>query len=164
MWVDARSVDEREVDLSEKVTVKVADLGNGECRLSAAVDGAILPGGGVALLKASWQLETTSPATSAGNAGARVSKDTKPRPTANVDQELGVTIIRRRIRTRLGRYTRIPGRTAVWSFRGFWGSMAERASSIGDIMRGGANPLKACVVEAPAEEGKKGGMVGMSGF
>ncbi|KAF5335372.1 hypothetical protein D9611_011780 [Ephemerocybe angulata] len=53
MSVDARSVDEREVDLSEKITVKIADLGNGECRLSAAVEWAILPGGRVALLQAS---------------------------------------------------------------------------------------------------------------
>ncbi|KAF6745057.1 heat shock protein [Ephemerocybe angulata] len=63
----------------------------------AAVEEGILPGGGVALLKASLQLATTSPATSAGNASAPVAKDAKPIPTANFDQELGVAIIRRAI-------------------------------------------------------------------
>ncbi|KAF5335684.1 hypothetical protein D9611_009566 [Ephemerocybe angulata] len=63
----------------------------------AAVEEGILPGGGVALLKASLQLATTSPATSAGNASAPVASDAKPIPTANFDQELGVAIIRRAI-------------------------------------------------------------------
>ncbi|KAF5338148.1 hypothetical protein D9611_014568 [Ephemerocybe angulata] len=63
----------------------------------AAVEEGILPGGGVALLKASLQLATTSPATSAGNAGAPVAADAKPISTANFDQELGVAIIRRAI-------------------------------------------------------------------
>ncbi|KAF6746448.1 heat shock protein [Ephemerocybe angulata] len=63
----------------------------------AAVEEGILPGGGVALLKASLQLATTSPATSAGNASAPVAADAKPIPTANFDQELGVAIIRRAI-------------------------------------------------------------------
>ncbi|KAF6741074.1 heat shock protein [Ephemerocybe angulata] len=63
----------------------------------AAVEEGILPGGGVALLKASLQLATTSPATSAGNAGAPVAADAQPIVTANFDQELGVAIIRRAI-------------------------------------------------------------------
>ncbi|KAF6746623.1 heat shock protein [Ephemerocybe angulata] len=63
----------------------------------AAVEEGILPGGGVALLKASLQLVTTSPATSAGNASAPVASDASPIPTANFDQELGVAIIRRAI-------------------------------------------------------------------
>ncbi|KAF6745067.1 heat shock protein [Ephemerocybe angulata] len=63
----------------------------------AAVEEGILPGGGVALLKASLQLATTSPATSAGSASAPVASDAKPIVTANFDQELGVAIIRRAI-------------------------------------------------------------------
>ncbi|KAF6759191.1 WD40-repeat-containing domain protein [Ephemerocybe angulata] len=60
----------------------------------AVVEEEILPGGGVALLKASLQLATTSPATSAGNASAPVAPDATPIPTANFNQELGVAIIR----------------------------------------------------------------------
>ncbi|KAF5335781.1 hypothetical protein D9611_009570 [Ephemerocybe angulata] len=63
----------------------------------AAVEEGILPRGGVALLKTTLQLKTTSPATSAGNAGARVATDAKPIVTANFDQELGVAVIRRAI-------------------------------------------------------------------
>jgi chaperonin GroEL len=59
----------------------------------AAVEEGILPGGGVALLKASLQLATTSPGS--GSSTSPVSPDAKPITTHNFDQELGVAIIRR---------------------------------------------------------------------
>ena len=61
----------------------------------AAVEEGILPGGGVALLKASLQLATTSPSSGANSTSAPVSPDAKPISTSNFDQELGVAIIRR---------------------------------------------------------------------
>jgi chaperonin GroEL len=57
----------------------------------AAVEEGILPGGGVALLKASLSLATSSP----GAGSLPTSPDAKPIPTANFDQDLGVNIIRR---------------------------------------------------------------------
>jgi chaperonin GroEL len=59
----------------------------------AAVEEGILPGGGVALLKASLQLATTSPGS--GSTSSPVSADAKPIATHNFDQELGVAIVRR---------------------------------------------------------------------
>lgn len=56
-----------------------------------AVEEGILPGGGVALLKASLALSTDSPGTS----NLPTNADAKPVPTANFDQDLGVSIIRR---------------------------------------------------------------------
>ncbi|PPQ71106.1 hypothetical protein CVT26_011585 [Gymnopilus dilepis] len=61
----------------------------------AAVEEGILPGGGVALLKASLQLATNSPGSGAGSTVQPVSPNAKPIPTSNFDQELGVAIIRR---------------------------------------------------------------------
>ena len=61
----------------------------------AAVEEGILPGGGVALLKASLQLATNSPGSGTGSSSSPVSPDAKPIPTINFDQELGVAIIRR---------------------------------------------------------------------
>ncbi|KAG5642943.1 chaperonin [Asterophora parasitica] len=61
----------------------------------AAVEEGILPGGGVALLKASLILATTSPGSGAGSASSPTSPNAAPIPTANFDQELGVAIIRR---------------------------------------------------------------------
>ncbi|KAJ2917939.1 hypothetical protein MD484_g2473, partial [Candolleomyces efflorescens] len=61
----------------------------------AAVEEGILPGGGTALLKASLELATTSPSTSAGASSSPVSPTATPIPTSNFDQELGVAIIRR---------------------------------------------------------------------
>jgi len=63
----------------------------------AAVEEGILPGGGVALLKASLQLATSSPGNGAGSASSPVASDAKPIPTQNFDQELGVAIVRRAI-------------------------------------------------------------------
>lgn len=54
----------------------------------AAVEEGILPGGGVALLKASLALKTAAP-------GEPASSDPDVIPTANFDQGLGVSIIRR---------------------------------------------------------------------
>ena len=61
----------------------------------AAVEEGILPGGGVALLKASLQLATNSPGSGTSSSSSPVSPDAKPIPTINFDQELGVAIIRR---------------------------------------------------------------------
>ena len=58
----------------------------------AAVEEGILPGGGTALLKASLMLSTGTPG---AQGSSPVSPDAKPIPTANFDQELGVSIIRR---------------------------------------------------------------------
>jgi TCP-1/cpn60 chaperonin family len=60
----------------------------------AAVEEGILPGGGVALLKASLQLATNSPGSSS-TASSPVSPDAKIIPAVNFDQELGAAIIRR---------------------------------------------------------------------
>lgn len=57
-----------------------------------------LPGGGVALLKASLQLATNSPGSGTGSASSPISPDMKPIHTLNFDQELGVAIIRRTLR------------------------------------------------------------------
>ncbi|KAF8961721.1 chaperonin Cpn60/TCP-1 family [Flammula alnicola] len=65
----------------------------------AAVEEGILPGGGVALLKASLQLATNSPGSGAGSTSSPVSNDAKPIHTSNFDQELGVAIIRRAMTT-----------------------------------------------------------------
>jgi chaperonin GroEL len=59
----------------------------------AAVEEGILPGGGVALLKASLALTSGNPASSLSN--LPTAPDALVVPTANFDQELGVTIIRR---------------------------------------------------------------------
>ncbi|KAH8078412.1 chaperonin GroL [Cristinia sonorae] len=58
----------------------------------AAVEEGILPGGGVALLKASLALSSNSPGS---NNSASLNPDVKPIPTANFDQDLGVSIIKR---------------------------------------------------------------------
>jgi chaperonin GroEL len=55
-----------------------------------AVEEGILPGGSAALLKASLALFTNSPGTS----NLSTNSDAKPIPTANIDQDLGVSIIR----------------------------------------------------------------------
>ena len=62
----------------------------------AAVEEGILPGGGVALLKASLQPTTASPGSASGSASSPVAPDAKPIATANFDQELGISIRCRR--------------------------------------------------------------------
>ncbi|KAF6746437.1 chaperonin Cpn60/TCP-1 family [Ephemerocybe angulata] len=95
---DRSKLQERLAKLSGGVAViKVGGAIDALNATRAAVEEGILPGGGVALLKASLQLKTTSSATSAGHASAPVSPDATPIPTANFDQELGVAIIRRAI-------------------------------------------------------------------
>lgn len=62
----------------------------------AAVEEGILPGGGVALLKASLALTTTSSSGSPSSSTSSPNSSTmEPIQTANFDQELGVSIIRR---------------------------------------------------------------------
>ncbi|KAI0065068.1 chaperonin GroL [Artomyces pyxidatus] len=61
----------------------------------AAVEEGILPGGGVALLKASLTLVSSSPGANQSTNSAHSSPDVKPIPTTNFDQDLGVAIIRR---------------------------------------------------------------------
>jgi chaperonin GroEL len=63
----------------------------------AAVEEGILPGGGVALLKASLALTTNNPTTTTSTLPTSV--DAQAIPTANFDQGLGVTIIRRALTT-----------------------------------------------------------------
>ena len=60
----------------------------------AAVEEGILPGGGVALLKAAMSL-TSSAHGNAGPSTSTTNPDVKPIQTANFDQSLGVSIIRR---------------------------------------------------------------------
>jgi chaperonin GroEL len=59
----------------------------------AAVEEGILPGGGVALLKASLAVTTNNPASTTSKLPTSI--DAQVIPTANFDQELGVSIIRR---------------------------------------------------------------------
>jgi len=63
----------------------------------AAVEEGILPGGGVALLKASLTLTSSTPGAvnPSSNSNTPANPDVKPIQTANFDQDLGVSIIRR---------------------------------------------------------------------
>ena len=62
----------------------------------AAVEEGLLPGGGVALLKASLTLTSSAPgAANPSSASSPINSDVKPIQTANFDQDLGVSIIRR---------------------------------------------------------------------
>jgi chaperonin GroEL len=62
----------------------------------AAVEEGILPGGGVALLKASLALTSSAPgAANSASTTTPTNPDVKPIQTANFDQDLGVSIIRR---------------------------------------------------------------------
>ncbi|KAI0249353.1 chaperonin GroL [Lactifluus subvellereus] len=61
----------------------------------AAVEEGILPGGGVALLKASLALTSSAPGAANPSSSSPINPDVKPIPTANFDQDLGVAIIRR---------------------------------------------------------------------
>jgi chaperonin GroEL len=63
----------------------------------AAVEEGILPGGGVALLKASLALTSSTPgaANTSLSSNTPANPDVKPIQTANFDQDLGVSIIRR---------------------------------------------------------------------
>ena len=62
----------------------------------AAVEEGILPGGGVALLKASLTLTSSAPGVAnPSSTSSPINSDVKPIQTANFDQDLGVSIIRR---------------------------------------------------------------------
>ena len=65
----------------------------------AAVEEGILPGGGVALLKASLQLATNSPGSSSTTSSSPTPPDGKPIPTINFYQELDIAILGRALAT-----------------------------------------------------------------
>lgn len=155
----------------------------------AAVEEGILPGGGVALLKASLLLATTSPGS--GSASAPVSPDAKAIPTQNFDQELGVAIIRRALTNParaildnageessviVGTLLKQYGSEAMFT----WGYDAARGEYTDMIKSGIVDPLKVvrtalvdasgvasllttsecCVVDAPEEEKAGAGAMG----
>jgi chaperonin GroEL len=155
----------------------------------AAVEEGILPGGGVALLKASLSLSTNSPGTS----NLPTNADAKPVPTTNFDQDLGVSIIRRALthpaRTILhnaGEESSVIVGTLLSQYgapdKFAWGYDAQKGEYIDMIKAGIVDPLKvvrtalvdasgvasllttseACVVDAP-EEDKPAGGAGMGG-
>ena len=160
----------------------------------AAVEEGILPGGGVALLKASLWLATNS---QGGTTSLPTAPDAKVVPTANFDQDLGVTIIRRALtnpaRTILnnaGEEASVIVGTLLSQYgsadKFSWGYDASKGEYVDMIQAGIVDPLKvvrtalvdasgvasllttseACVVEA--EEDKPapggGGMGGMGGM
>jgi chaperonin GroEL len=158
----------------------------------AAVEEGILPGGGVALLKASLMLTTTSPGTNKANPS--ISSDIKPIPTANFDQELGVAIIRRALtnpaRTILsnaGEEASVIVGTLTSQYgaedKFAWGYDASKGEYVDMIKAGIVDPLKVvrtalvdaagvasllttsecCIVDAP-EEDKPAGGPGMGGM
>ncbi|EDR08934.1 uncharacterized protein LACBIDRAFT_184661 [Laccaria bicolor S238N-H82] len=158
----------------------------------AAVEEGILPGGGVALLKASLQLATSSPA--AGSTSSPVSPDAKPISTINFDQELGVAIIRRAltnpartILTNAGEESSVIVGTLLKTYGGAdkfaWGYDAAKGEYVDMIKAGIVDPLKVvrtalvdasgvasllttsevCVVESEEEKAPGGGMGGGMG-
>jgi chaperonin GroEL len=145
----------------------------------AAVEEGILPGGGVALLKASLVLTTNSP----GSANLPTNADAKPVPTANFDQDLGVTIIRRAlthparaIMHNAGEESSVIVGTLLSQYgapdKFAWGYDAQKGEYVDMIKAGIVDPLKvvrtalvdasgvasllttseACVVDAPEED------------
>ncbi|KAH9475740.1 chaperonin [Psilocybe cubensis] len=100
----------------------------------AAVEEGILPGGGVALLKASLQLATAS--AQAASTSSPVSGDAQPIRTANFDQELGVGIIRRA----LTQPTRPTGYGSADKLS--WGYNAAKGEYVDMVREGIVDPLK----------------------
>ncbi|KAI0759524.1 chaperonin GroL [Trametes elegans] len=160
----------------------------------AAVEEGILPGGGVALLKASLALTSAS---QAGQPSQPASPDAKPIPTANFDQDLGVSIIKRALtqpsRTILknaGEEASVIVGTLQNSYgtadKFAWGYDASRGQYVDMIQAGIVDPLKvvrtalidaagvasllttseACVVEIEDKQPPvaPGGMGGMGGM
>ncbi|EKM49649.1 uncharacterized protein PHACADRAFT_265217 [Phanerochaete carnosa HHB-10118-sp] len=158
----------------------------------AAVEEGILPGGGVALLKASLMLSSSAPSGSS----LPTSPDAKPLPTANFDQDLGVQIIRRALTYPARTIYKNAGEEAsvivgtlqqqyATADKFAWGYDASKGQYVDMIQAGIVDPLKvvrtalvdaagvasllttseACVVEAPEEPGKApmGGMGGGMG-
>lgn len=159
----------------------------------AAVEEGILPGGGVALLKASLALATNSP----GSVGSPAHPDAKVVPTSNFDQDLGVNIIRRAlsnpartILTNAGEEASVIVGTLLNKYGDAdnfaMGYDASKGEYVDMIKAGIVDPLKvvrtalvdasgvasllttseACVVEAEEEKpvGPPGGMGGMGGM
>ncbi|KAJ7714572.1 chaperonin Cpn60/TCP-1 family [Mycena maculata] len=158
----------------------------------AAVEEGILPGGGIALLKASLQLLTTSPG--AGSSSAPTAADAKPLATANFDQELGVAIVRRAlsaparaILSNAGEEASVIVGTLLSQYgdadKFGWGYDASKGEYADLLKAGIVDPLKVvrtalvdasgvasllttsecCVVDAPEEEKAGPGAGGMGG-
>ncbi|KAJ8521656.1 hypothetical protein ONZ45_g1681 [Pleurotus djamor] len=159
----------------------------------AAVEEGILPGGGVALLKASLMLATSSPGST--STSSPTSPSAQPIPTSNFDQDLGVAIIRRAItnpaRTILknaGEESSVIVGTLLSQYgaedKFTWGYDAAKGEYVDMIKAGIVDPLKVvrtalvdasgvasllttsecCVVDAPEEDKPAGGMGGMPGM
>ncbi|KIK92160.1 hypothetical protein PAXRUDRAFT_830223 [Paxillus rubicundulus Ve08.2h10] len=157
----------------------------------AAVEEGILPGGGVALLKASLALATNSP----GSTNPPSSPDAKVVPTINFDQDLGVNIIRRALtnpaRTILsnaGEESSVIVGTLLNQYGGAenfaMGYDASKGEYVDMIKAGIVDPLKvvrtalvdaagvasllttseACVVDAEEEKPAAAGGMGMGGM
>jgi len=156
----------------------------------AAVEEGILPGGGVALLKAALSLASNTPGTS----NIPTSPDAKLVPTANFDQDLGVSIIRRALthpaRTifkNAGEEASVIVGTLQTTYgtpdKFAWGYDASKGEYVDMIAAGILDPLKVvrtalvdaagvasllttsevCVVEAEEKEKPMGGMGGGMG-
>lgn len=152
----------------------------------AAVEEGILPGGGVALLKASLALSSSAPGSGPS------SPDAKSVPTANFDQELGVSIIRRALTNPARTIFKNAGEESsvivgtLQSTYGTpdkfnWGYDASKGEYVDMIQAGIVDPLKvvrtalvdaagvasllttseACVVEVEDKDKPAGGMGGM---
>ncbi|KAF8193025.1 heat shock protein [Pholiota molesta] len=115
--------------------------------------GGYLPGGGVALLKASLQLATTSPSSGAGSTNSPVSPTATPIATVNFDQELGVAIIRRAltgparaILTNAGEEASVIIGTLLKTYgaedKFAWGYDAARGEYVDMVASGIVDPLK----------------------
>ncbi|KAI0051272.1 chaperonin GroL [Auriscalpium vulgare] len=159
----------------------------------AAVEEGILPGGGVALLKASLALSSAAPGTQASSS-APTNPDVKPIQTANFDQDLGVSIIRRAltrptrtILTNAGEEASVIVGTLAAQYgtpdQFAWGYDASKGEYVDMIKAGIVDPLKvvrtalvdaagvasllttseACIVDGE-EEKPAGGMPGMGGM
>ncbi|KAI0083257.1 chaperonin Cpn60/TCP-1 family [Irpex rosettiformis] len=156
----------------------------------AAVEEGILPGGGVALLKASLMLQSNAP----GSTNQPLSPDAKPIPTANFDQDLGVQIIRRAITAparmiykNAGEESSVIVGALQQNYGGLdkfsWGYDAAKGQYVDMIQAGIVDPLKvvrtalvdasgvasllttseACVVEAEEKDKPVGGGIGGMG-
>ncbi|CAL1713838.1 unnamed protein product [Somion occarium] len=156
----------------------------------AAVEEGILPGGGVALLKASLALSSNAP----GSNSKPSNPDVKPIQTANFDQDLGVSIIKRALTHPARTILKNAGEEAsvivgtLQSQYGTpdkfaWGYDASKGEYVDMIKAGIVDPLKvvrtalvdaagvasllttseACVVEAPEENKPAPGMGGGMG-
>ncbi|KAF4608499.1 chaperonin [Pleurotus pulmonarius] len=159
----------------------------------AAVEEGILPGGGVALLKASLMLATNSPGSN--STSSPTSPNAEVIPTTNFDQELGVGIIRRALtnpaRTILknaGEESSVIVGTLLSQYgaedKFTWGYDAAKGEYVDMIKAGIVDPLKVvrtalvdasgvasllttsecCVVDAPEDDKPAGGMPGMGGI